>query len=790
MYLRILKKDMKRKKTMNVILLLFVVLATMFSASSINNIIAVTGGIDSYLDKAGIGDYVIIASKDNGENNAITDILDNDPSITEWRGEEQLMYTTEKLYINGDKLTGGGKWCFFLGIGNVRLNFFDSDNDKLAKVKKGEVYITTPLARDYSVSEGDEISFTIGERKFTYKIAGIVRDALLGSGLMNNPRMIMNDEDYADIMSDADAVHDLRSRVYYIDTNDVSSVKTSLSEATSTGIMFDGDRAMIKTSYIMDMLVAVLLLIVSICLIIVSFVVLRFTISFTISEEFREIGVMKAMGIKNNSIRSLYLTKYVAIAVIGAVIGYIASLPLGNKLLEMVSRDIMFTSDNKTFMGILSSIAVILLIVFFSWSSTAKIKKLSPIDAVRSGQTGERFRKKSLFRLSRSRLGTSGYLAVNDVASSPKNFSIITAVFTICALLIMMIGTLANTLCSSKMLYLFSVTDSDIFINNTSVLFDLVSGEKKRDEALSETEELIRSAGMEADVKIELFYKVAISHGDNRTLIHMLQCRETETSDYDYDEGTPPAYPNEIAITHMCADDLGVGIGDKVTVDIDGKKSEFIVTALYYSMIQMGESGRFHNDLELPDKLISAYYEIQADFTDSPSKSEISSRVEKLKDVFHDDVYDADEFVRRTAGVSDILDAMRNFVTILSIIVIALITILMERSFIAKEKSEIALMKAIGFRSSSIIGQHVLRFGIVSIIASLLAAVICKPVTQLAASPIFNMMGAGKSMSYNMSVTDVFLIYPFIIISATIAGAFFTALYTRTIRSSDTADIE
>ena len=75
MYLRILKKDMKRKKTMNVILLLFVVLATMFSASSINNIIAVTGGIDSYLDKAGIGDYVIIASKDNGENNAITDTI-------------------------------------------------------------------------------------------------------------------------------------------------------------------------------------------------------------------------------------------------------------------------------------------------------------------------------------------------------------------------------------------------------------------------------------------------------------------------------------------------------------------------------------------------------------------------------------------------------------------------------------------------------------------------------------------------------------------------------------------
>ena len=48
MFFRILKKDLKRKKTMNVILLLFVVLAAMFVASSVNNIITVTNGLDYY----------------------------------------------------------------------------------------------------------------------------------------------------------------------------------------------------------------------------------------------------------------------------------------------------------------------------------------------------------------------------------------------------------------------------------------------------------------------------------------------------------------------------------------------------------------------------------------------------------------------------------------------------------------------------------------------------------------------------------------------------------------------
>ena len=39
MFWRILKKDLKRKKTMNIILLLFVVLCSMFAAASVNNII-------------------------------------------------------------------------------------------------------------------------------------------------------------------------------------------------------------------------------------------------------------------------------------------------------------------------------------------------------------------------------------------------------------------------------------------------------------------------------------------------------------------------------------------------------------------------------------------------------------------------------------------------------------------------------------------------------------------------------------------------------------------------------
>ena len=58
MFFDVLKRDLKRKKTMNIIILLFVILSVMFISSSASNLSAVTGSLDSFFDKAGVGDYM------------------------------------------------------------------------------------------------------------------------------------------------------------------------------------------------------------------------------------------------------------------------------------------------------------------------------------------------------------------------------------------------------------------------------------------------------------------------------------------------------------------------------------------------------------------------------------------------------------------------------------------------------------------------------------------------------------------------------------------------------------
>ena len=65
MYLNILKKDLKRKRAMNIIILLFIILATMFVSSSVNNIINVTTALDSYFEMADVPDYFAVTMNRN-----------------------------------------------------------------------------------------------------------------------------------------------------------------------------------------------------------------------------------------------------------------------------------------------------------------------------------------------------------------------------------------------------------------------------------------------------------------------------------------------------------------------------------------------------------------------------------------------------------------------------------------------------------------------------------------------------------------------------------------------------
>ena len=141
MFFRILKKDLKRKKVMNAILLCFILLATMFVASGISNVVSVMNGTNSYLDKAGIGDYVVISMGADSKA-SIDEILHEMESIRDYRIEPVVLGEKSNLKdMHGEKLEAKNS-VIYQSIEDSRLKFFDKENKQITQIKPGHAYAT------------------------------------------------------------------------------------------------------------------------------------------------------------------------------------------------------------------------------------------------------------------------------------------------------------------------------------------------------------------------------------------------------------------------------------------------------------------------------------------------------------------------------------------------------------------------------------------------------------------------------------------------------------------------
>lgn len=790
MYSHILKKDLKRKKTMNVILLIFVILSAMFMASSTNNIIAVTSGLDNFFDKAGMADHYVLTL--DGEDNNLNKALDKLDATTEYKREDIFFSLGSNFEVNGEVMKDLDKTALVMSVDNRKLNYFSPDNKEITEVEKGKVYISGPFASNANLEVGDKFFIVIGEHRLELEYLGRAKDALLGSDFMGNPRFILNDADYKYLLEDEEA-QDFDGSVYYINTTDTAEVESAVGE--QGGIILSVDNSTIETTYIMSMIVAALLLIVSLFLIIVSFVVLKHTIGFTIAEEFREIGVMKAIGMKNSSIRALYLIKYFAITLFGSAIGFGLSIPFSEFMLQSVSTSIYLNNENSILVGLFCSIAVVFITLLFCWGSTRKINTLSPIDAVRNGQTGERFKKKSILKLRKSKLGPTAFLATNDIVSAPKKYSIITIVFAILMLLVMILANTANTLNSEKLLFLLGCTESDVYLFQTDATVEAINPDVNPKEILNkeitEIKNTLKENDMPGEVHIEYMYTTSVVANDNKAGVPFQYCPDTKASDYTYSEGLAPQAANEVALSYLTAEKLEVGVGDEITILANGEEQKCIVTALFQTFQQMGTVCRLHEDFDVSKLDVSGVFAFQIDFDDEPNKAEIENRIEKLKDIFGTSkVFNSADFVKDCTGAADTINAVKNMVLIITLIIVVLVAVLMERSFISAEKAEIALMKAIGFSNKSIIWHHTLRFGFIAIMASIIAAALCLPLTKLTMDPIMGIMGAVSGVGYEVVPFEIFVLYPVIVVAVTIIAAFFTSIYTNKIKSSDASNIE
>lgn len=545
--------------------------------------------------------------------------------------------------------------------------------------------------------------------------------------------------------------------------------------------------------YSFDLIMAALLILIGVCLILIALLVLRFTLIFTMEEEYQEIGVLKAVGLRNWAVKKLYLMKYFILVCCGALFGLFLSFPVSDFMVSSIGKNLIMQDSKENYIvNIACALFIVVLVLWFCYFCTHKLNKVSAINAIRGGSSGERFKNKRGIALAKRRgMKVIVYLGINDILSNLKRYAVLIITFCISFILITIPLNTVNTMKSDEMASKFAIKPNTSIVLNSIELDseDKYTSIVSIDEGMHRVKQELCDAGYDASLTAVPLYFFKYTAQDEVDYVNTLtlQLRGDHVDYLQYSEGSAPILENEVAVSQQLLKDNDWEIGDYLNIQLANGLKELIITGTYSDYIQIGKSIRLNPIVNLEEEIMFSYSGIMVDFKEDKSQTEWK---EIMSERFPDYKWTtSSEFVdTNVGGLQDMVDQILFPMTSMLCGVIMLITLLMERLFITREKGEIAMLKSIGFGKKAIIGWQVIRMSFVVFVSMMISIPLSLLSNQFLLKPIFAIMGA--DITIQVDTLMAYLVFPGILLVGIILATFIATNYIRKINIREMNNVE
>ncbi|HYJ50416.1 MAG TPA: ABC transporter permease [Microbacterium sp.] len=224
-------------------------------------------------------------------------------------------------------------------------------------------------------------------------IVGVSEEGLASpTGASLVPNTALNDElfDTENIGVPADEVQRYAQASVFFDTaatdDEISALKDRLTDAGYTGSTVADQLGMFKT--VIDGIVLVLNAFAIIALLAASFGIVN-TLYMSVQERTREIGLMKAMGMGNGRVFSLFSLEAAFIGFLGSAIGVVIAMLVGSGVSSALSGSLLADLPGLTLIAfdpvsIAAIIVVVMAIAFLAGTlPAARAARADPVDSLR-----------------------------------------------------------------------------------------------------------------------------------------------------------------------------------------------------------------------------------------------------------------------------------------------------------------------------------------------------------------------------------------------------------------------
>ena len=704
--------NIRKAKGQAVSLLLFVVIAATFLNIGLMLYIDYGKSFDNRFEELNAPHTVILQSESitTKEQEAY---LKQYPRVTEVE-RQYVVAANGDYFMNGDKASG--VILFANAEQPQKMNPPLLVGESLP-LTDNAIYVPYMIKTTGGYQLGDKYQLNLAGVELHFTIAGFTEEMPFGALMNNLYRFYVSAQRYADLEARFPEYHcvlqsvrleesglgaqlhlDYEKRFFY----------SQASAGTDTALIYFLNFDSIKSARIfIPSIIAMLIAAFALILLAVSLIVIRFRILNNIEEEMKDIGALKAIGYQSSQIIGSIVLQFAGTALLGGLLGMAASrllAPLFATLLESQSAFIWHPGFNAA----LSAVAMCLLlgtVLLVAFSVARRIRKLPPLEALRSGLATHNFRKNRI-QLEKAPAPLPLALALKQLFQNKKQSAMIAVIIAVVSFA--------------------SVSGLSVYYNvgvETEAFIAVIAGEKPDVGLMLKTPDNDYVASLYSRPEV----RKAFGYQNTSVLMNGYSVSSFVSKDFSLLEGSLlqvgryPVHDNEVAINGLIGETLGLQIGDWVTIQQGSLQKEYLITGL----IQLMENGGT-NILMTYDgmRCIQPDFQFVQIYVYLHEGENAADFIRRLKadegDIFSMTV-DMQELVdAQFSSYGTIFAALAFGILAVTVLVVILVLYMVIKTMILRRKRDIGIQKALGFTTLQLMNQIALGFAPIALIGVLL----------------------------------------------------------------------
>lgn len=757
MYYRMISNDLSRSKLITITTLVFVAAAAMLVSLAAILTVNLSGAIDTLMVKAKTPHFMQMHTGDLDMKRLSAFAAQND-QVDDYQVLEFLNMDGAKVTLGGQSL-GDQVQDIGFSVQSKAFDYLLDLNGDAIEVQDGELYVPLTYMKDNTTRIGD--TAVIGEKILT--VAGFLRDSQMNSTLASSKRFLVSATDYAAIRGQGSVEYLIEFRLKQLSALGAFEAAYAAAGLEANGPTITYPLFRMINAISDGMMIGVILL-VSLLVVVIALMCIRFTLLAKIEDDYREIGVMKAIGLRLSDIKRIYLAKYAAVAAAGSLLGFILSLGFQGLLLENI-RLYMGESDQASLgavCGIIGILLVFLAIIAYVNGVLRRFRRISPAEAIRFGTAPQKVSGTGSLRLSRSRgLNSNIFLGIKDVLTRKKLYATMLAVLVISAFIMIVPQNLYATISSKDFIQYMGIGDADLRI-------DLRQAGRMAEQA-AEIRDALKSDGaiLSYVMLTTKSFPVKLENGSEERL--KIELGDHSRFPIKYAEGGAPSTDHEIALSAINAQELGAQVGDFLTVELQGKPVRLAVSGIYSDITNGGKTAKAVFTDPSAEQMWCIFYAELADPAQIISKAgEYADRFPKTK------VSDMDEYIAQTFGSTRSSIEQASYAALaVALVITVLVTLLFMNMLVSKDRYAISVMKALGFTNGDIQLQYLSRSALILAVGVMLGTLLANTAGEQLAGAVISSFGA-SAFQFASDPLSAYVLIPLLmaglVLIATILG--------------------